>query len=161
MLASSLFIASCQQGTCELAEQNKEVVRRYIEEVFNTGDVERLTEFVSPDYVEVYENQEYPIGLEGAEQHVLGVRSAFPDLQITIEQQIAEGDWVVSCITAKGIHQGTWLDMEPTGASLVFTAVNVDKVVDGKIVEHGGAANLFGPLLEAGSLEITKSKNGP
>jgi predicted ester cyclase len=75
-------------------------------------------------------------------------------LRLTIEKQIAEGDWVVSCITASGIHSGSWLGIKPTGKAVSFTSVNVDKVIDGKIVEHGGAANLLNSLLEIGAIKV-------
>lgn len=135
-------------------EENKLLVHRYLEEVVNTGDVSRLAEFISPDYVEVFNNVRYPVGLEGARRHVLGVREVYPDLHVTIEQQIAEGDWVVSRITARGTHQGAWLGINPTGKALEFTGVNVDKVVGGRIVEHGGAANMLEPLLQAGAIRV-------
>lgn len=135
-------------------EENKRLVRRYMDKVVNTGDVGRLADFISPDYVEVYNNVRYPIGLEGAKRHVLGVREVYPDLHVRIEQQIAEGDWVVSRITVRGTHQGTWLGMNPTGKALEFTGVNIDKVVGGRIVEHGGAANMLEPLLEAGAVRV-------
>jgi predicted ester cyclase len=135
-------------------EDNKRLVRRYIEEVVNTGDVERLTEFIAPEYTEVYNNVRHAIGLEGAKQHILGGRETYPDLHLSIEQQIAEGDWVVTQATARGTHQGTWLGMRPTGKPIEMTVVNVDKVVDGRIVEHGGAANLLEPLLGIGAIRV-------
>jgi len=137
----------------DLGVSNKLLVRRYYEEVVNTG-VESLAEFISPQYVEVYNNQRYEMGLDGARAHVLGVRSVFPDLYLTIEQQIAEGEWVVSCVTATGTQQSDWLGMRPTGRLLELGSINLDRVVDGHIVEHGGVANLFEPLLEAGAIRI-------
>jgi predicted ester cyclase len=71
---------------------------------------------------------------------------------MTIERQIAEGEWVATLITAKGTHAREWLGMAPTGKRLVFTGVNINRVVDGLIVEHGGAANMLEPFLEAGAL---------
>lgn len=68
--------------------------------------------------------------------------------------QIAEGEWVVTCITAQGTHQGVWLGIKPTGKVLTYTGVNVNRIVDGLITEHGGAANLLGPLLEADALKV-------
>ncbi len=64
---------------------------------------------------------------------------------------------MVSCITVKGTHKGTWLGIKPTAKQVVFTSVNVDKVVDGRIVEHGGAANMLSPLLEIGALRVAGS----
>lgn len=124
------------------ASKNKLLVRRFYEEVVNTGSVSRLAEFVPPD------------GLAQMKEHVLGVRKTYPDLHLTVERQIAEGEWVVTCVTARGTHQGVWLGMRPTGKRVEMTGVNVDRVVDGRIVEHGGAANLLEPLLEIGAVRI-------
>jgi len=135
-------------------QKNKELVRRYYEEVVNTGDVDALSEFISPDYVEVHDNTRYPIGIEGAKAHIIGGRQTYGDLHLTIERQIAEGDWVVTQVTAKGIHQGTWMGIKPTGKPVEFTCVNVDKVVGGCIVEHGGAANMLGTLLKIGAIRV-------
>jgi hypothetical protein len=79
------------------------------------------------------------------------VREIYPDLRLTVEQQIAEGEWVATRVTARGTHRGgVWLGMKPTGKSVEITAVNIDRVVDGRIVEHGGAANLLEPMLAIG-----------
>lgn len=137
--------------TCEA---NKLLIRRYIDEVVNTGNVARLDEFIAPDYVEVHDNLRYPIGREGAIQHVLGVRTTYPDLHVTVERQIAEGEWVATAITARGTHRGAWLGIAPTGQAVTFSGVNVDRIVDGRIVEHGGAANLLGPLLAIGAIQV-------
>lgn len=142
------------------ADENKLLVRRYYEEVLNTGNVDRLAEFISPAYVEVHNNVRHPMGLEGAKEHVLGVRRTYPDLHLTVEQQIAEGEWVVTRVTARGTHQGVWLGMRPTGKKVEMTAVNIDRVVDGRIVEHGGAANLLEPLLEIGAIRIANPVDG-
>lgn len=55
-------------------EANKRIVRRYYEEVVNTGAVDRVPRFISPDYVEVHDNKRYVVGIEGAREHVRGVR---------------------------------------------------------------------------------------
>ncbi len=89
------------------SEASKLVVRRLIEEVVNTGDVERLGEFVSPDFHET--NDPNTVGVISMRAHVLAVRQTYPDLHITIEQQIAEGEWVATRVTASGTHLGWWL----------------------------------------------------
>ena len=135
-------------------DDRKTIVRRYIEEAVNTGNVDILDEFISPNYTETLDPNGNTPGVEAARQHILGVRQTFPDLHLTIEQQISEGDWVVTCVTARGTHLGSWLDMKPTGRKVEITAVNVDKVVDGLIVEHGGAANMFEALFEVGAIQV-------
>jgi len=136
------------------SEQNKVLVRRYYEEVVNTGDVERIDGFIGPDYVEVHDGKRYECGIEGAKDHICGGSKTYRDLHLEIEKQIAEGEWVVTCLTATGIHEGEWLGIKPTGKAVSFTVVNVDKVVNGRIVEHGGAANMLGPLLEIGAVKV-------
>jgi predicted ester cyclase len=133
-------------------ELNKALVRRYYEEVVSTGAENAVPEFIAPDYVEVHDNRRFAMGLEGAREHIRGVRRTYPDLRLTVEQQIAEGDWVVSRVTMRGTHRGEWQGIKPTGKTVVVTAVNVDRVVGGRIVEHGGAANLLGPLREIGAV---------
>ena len=131
-------------------ERNKELVRRYYEEVVSTGDIERVPEFIASEYTEVYGNVRYTLGVEGAKEHVQGVRRVYPDLRVTVDHQIAEADWVVSLVTARGTHSAEWLGIPASGTELAFTGVNVDRVIGGRITEHGGAANLLEPMLEAG-----------
>lgn len=135
-------------------EANKELLRRYYEEIVSTGSVDRLADFVAPDYVEVYDETRHAVGLEGAREHIIGVRRTYPDLRLTVRQQIAEGEWVVSKVLMRGTHQGEWIGIKPTGKAVEMTAVNVDRVVNGRIVEHGGAANLLFPLLEIGAIRV-------
>lgn len=108
-------------------EDNKKIICQYIEAA-NTGKVDNLDEFISPDYIETLDPEKKKIGVEGARQHITGVRKTFPDLHLTIEKQIAEGEWVVSCITARATHMGEWLGMKPTGKKVEITTVNVDRV---------------------------------
>ena len=139
------------------SNENKLLVRRFYEEVVNTGNVDLIEEFIAQEYVEVSDGERHATGIEGAKAHILGVRQTYPDLHIEIERQISEGEWVATCITARGTHQGLWLGIKPTGKALAFTGVNIDRVVGGRIVEHGGAANMLGPLLEIGVLKVVNS----
>jgi len=129
---------------------NKTIIRRYIEEIENTGDVSKIHDFISENYVEVHEGERYQIGIQGAIDHVLGVRHVFPDLKLTIHEQISEGEWVASVYSVTGTFKNEWFGMKPTGMPMTFTGVNMDRVRDGKIIEHGGAANLMDPLMKAG-----------
>lgn len=135
-------------------EQNKKLVRHYYLDVVNEKKLDELADFLSPDYVEVHNNRRYLIGIEGAKKHIVGVHETYRDLHISVERQIAEGDWVVTQVTARGTHVGAWLGIKPTGKDVEFTGVNVDKVVGGRIVEHGGATNMLEPLLTVGAVKI-------
>ena len=139
----------------------KLVVRRFLEEVVNTGDVRRLADFISPDCRESNDPTGQAVGLDSMCAHVLGVRQTYPDLHVTVQQQIAEGDWVVTRITARGTHLGAWLGIAPTGKQVEITGVNIDRVVGGRIVEHGGAANLLEPLLAIGAIQVVGTRVEP
>jgi predicted ester cyclase len=139
--------------------ENKELVRRYIGDVVNTGDVSRIDDYIDLHYTEVYDGRRYEIGIPGAAEHIRGVRRTYPDLHLTVESQIAEGDWVATAFTARGTHHGEWLGILPTGKLLVYTGVNLDRVENGKIVEHGGAANLLTTLLAVGA--VLPADSGP
>lgn len=134
------------------AADNKALIRSYIEEVVNSGNVDEMEKYVSSDYTEVFEGRRYPLGIDGAKEHIRGVRQTYPDLTVTVGQQIAEGEYVATCITARGTHQGVWLGIKPTNKVVTYTGVNIDRVVEGRITEHSGAANLLGPLLEIGAV---------
>lgn len=140
-------------------DQNKLLVRRYYDEVVNTGDVDRIPEFVASDFVEIYNGARNECGIEGAKAHIQEVRSTFADLQLTVEQQIAEGEWVVSQVTACGVHTGNWMEMTPTGKVVEISVVNVDRIVNGKITEHGGAANMLESLLQIGAVKVVESED--
>ena len=129
---------------------NKYIIRRFVDEVENTGNVSSIREFISEDYTEIYEGRSFPIGIQGAIDHVLGVRHVFPDLKITIKNQISEGEWVATVYSVTGTFNNEWFNMKPTGKPITFNGVNVDRIKDGKIIEHGGAVNMFEPLLNEG-----------
>ena len=135
-------------------EDNKKLIRKYIEEIVNTGNIDKIEKYISPNYTEIHEGNRHPIGLSGAIDHIIGVRQTYPDLNLTVDQQIAEGDWVATCITAIGTHTGSWLGIKPTGKRVTFTGVNIEKVEEGKITEHGGAANLLLEFLRIGAIEV-------
>ena len=140
-----------------LTKNNKDTVRRYYEQIVNTGNIAEVEDFISEGYTEVFGGERRCVGIEGAKAHITGVRQTYPDLHLTIERQIAEDEWVVTCVTARGTHLGTWLGIKPTGKTVAFSGVNVDRVVGGRIVEHGGAANMLGPLLEIGAVKVVGS----
>jgi len=137
-------------------QQNKAVVLRFIE-IVNSGAVDGLGDIISPDCVETDGIVRVSSGVAGMAEHIKAVRHIYSDLCLIVEQQIAEGDWVATQYTARGTHVQEWLGMSPSGKPLVFTGVNLNRVVGGLIVEHGGAANMLMPFLQAGSLKPVRT----
>jgi len=116
--------------------------------------VSRISEIIADEYTEVIDGKRIVVGIQGAASHVIGVRNTYSDLFVTIDRQISEGERVASCIKATGTHKGEWMGIAPTGSQVVFTGVNIDRLIYGKIVEHGGASNMLGPLLELGAIRV-------
>ncbi len=78
---------------------------------------------------------------------------------MTVGQQVAEGEWVVTRVTGRGTHLGAWLGMRPTGKVVEITGVNIDRVVNSHIVEHGGVADMLGALLAMGAIQWVAPEN--
>lgn len=136
--------------------KNKNIVRKYIETIVNTADTKNISAFIAEDYIEIHDGKKYKMGIQGAIDHVVGVRNTYPDIQLKIDQQFSDGDYVITCYTMSGTHSGDWMGIKPTNKKITVTGVNVDRIKEGKIVEHGGAANLLMPLLDIKAIKINQ-----
>jgi len=121
-------------------EENKAVVRRLFEEIVSEGKVEVAEEIFAPDFLWPQFGLRGP---EGAKQWANNFRAAFPDVHDTVEEQVAEGDVVVSRVTVRGTNSGEYYGMPPTGRYAEWPAVGIDRLRDGKIVERFA---IFDPL---------------
>jgi steroid delta-isomerase-like uncharacterized protein len=122
-----------------MSERNKAFMRRGIEEVWNEGDFDVVNELLASDFVSHLPHDELH-GPEGVKQYFGMLRRAFPDIHFTIEDQIAEGDLVVTRWTARATHQGEFQGISPTGKSATVTGITINRFANGKVVE--GWANL-------------------
>lgn len=135
------------QLECQVADVNhKEIVKYFYEKVVSGNLLEELSLYVSEDCTLKIGEKIIPLGLEGMRQHLIDVKKTYPDYTMKLIRQYSEGDYVISEFIMEGTHEGEWIGIKPTNKRLVFTGVDIDKVVDGKIVEHGGAVNTFDTL---------------
>src|SRR5215208_1136235 len=125
------------------AEENKVVVRRLIEEVYNRGDLDIADELLAPDYVDHTWPPGKYAGREGLKRSVAKQRAASSDLHINIEEQIAEGDKVVTWVISSGTHdRERFLGLAPTGERITMKHIFISRVVEGKIVEVWGVGDI-------------------
>ncbi len=121
-------------------EENKAISRRGIEEAWNKGNLSIIDEVIVPDIV--IHDLGNPAGEIRGREAVKAQRvmfcTAFPDLHLTIEDTIAEGDEVMVRFTARGTHLGELLGIAPTGKQVVVTGIAIDRYADGKVVEGWG-----------------------
>ncbi len=134
---------------------NKTIVKEYIEKVVNTGDLGLVKDYISPEYTEIFDNVKHKAGIDGAIEHIKGIRQTYPDLKLKILKQIEEGEWIATDYMMTGTHLGEWMGIKPTGKKIEVSGVNLDRIISGKIVEHGGAANLLHPFIEIGAVKIS------
>jgi steroid delta-isomerase-like uncharacterized protein len=135
-----------------MSEENKAIARREVE-MFSTGDFSIADEIYSEDYVAYDPTKPEPIrGIEGAKEEVAGYRAAFSDLTLTIEQQVAEGEYVVTRWTARGTHDGDLAGIAPTGVSSATGGISITRIVDGKIVEDYTEWDALGLMTQLGAV---------
>lgn len=119
-------------------EENKAKTRRFMDEVFNKGNMAVINELLAPNLVEHNPFPGYPPGLEGFKQGVAAFRKGFPDLHITVDDLIAEGDKVVIRSTMSGTHKGDFMGTPATGKQVKVAGIDIVRIVGGKAVEHWG-----------------------
>ena len=120
-------------------------------EMFSTGDYSIADEIYSEDYVGHDPTKPEPIrGIEAAKEEAAGYRNAFPDLTLTVDHQIAEGEYVGTRWTARGTHAGDLEGIAPTGTHATTTGISITRVVDGKIVEDYTEWNALGLMTQLG-----------
>ena len=140
---------------CHIMEsKNKKISKRFIEEIINTENTENISEFINESYIDHNDKNNKVTGINGAVSHINSVRNTYPDLVVTVEHQIAEGNYVVSRIVGRATHQGEWMGMKPTNKPIVIEAVNIDRIENGKIIEHWGMANSIEALIEVGAFPV-------
>lgn len=136
-------------------EENKVIARRWSEELWSKGDLAVADEIVAPNYVR--HDPGDPFAAEGPEdvkRLVTGLRALMPDLHITIEDVIAERDKVVSRYTATGTVTGEFMGRAFTGKQTRATAIQIFRIVDGKIVESWANRDDLGVLQQLGLVPV-------
>ena len=131
-------------------EENKALIRRFYEEVFNKRNLAALDDFYAPDHVDHTLPPGLPVGPEGTRQAIAVMLEGFPDLHITIEDMIAEGDKLVIRFTTHGTQQGMLGEIPPTGKRVAVTTIEITRVASGKIVEDWGLDDRLGMLQQLG-----------
>jgi steroid delta-isomerase-like uncharacterized protein len=147
-----------------MSENTKALVRRAVEEVWNGGDFAAVDALVTRDVLIHASSPGNDIhGPEGIRQFYGGLREAFPDIHFTIEDQVAEGDRVVTRWAARATHKGAFQGIPPTGKQINLVGIDIDRIVNGKVVECWPVADELGLLQQLGALpapEVSASMPG-
>ncbi len=135
-------------------EQDKALIRRFVEELFNQGNMGIVGEIFAPDFVE---REQLPPGLPEGREGVIVLttmlRSAFPDFKATIEDILAEGDKVVIRMTWSGTHTGgEFMGIPATGKKVSFGVIDIIRIAGGKLVEHWGQMDSMLMMQQLGAI---------
>ena len=134
------------------SDQNKAIVRRAFEEPWK-GNLDVIDELIASDYIGHDPVDPEPLrGPEGVKEFVTTYRSAFPDAQITVEQQLAEGDLVATRWTARGTHEGELMGIQPTGKQVTVSGLTISRLANDKIVEEFQNWDTLGMLQQLGAV---------
>jgi steroid delta-isomerase-like uncharacterized protein len=144
------------------SEANKAVVRRFYEEAFSQGNLDVLDQIGASDYVNHDPSGPpggWPGGTEGMRMVVGTYRTAFPDVQMTIDDQVAEGDKVVTRWTARGTNSGSLMGMPPTGRPIHITGISIERIAGGKIAETWVNFDGMGMMMQLGVIPAPGAGN--
>src|SRR5215211_498515 len=133
-----------------MPEENEAVVRRLIEEVLNRGQTGLLAELVAADHVG-HDPLGDHYGPEGMRIAVAEYRAAFPDLRVTVDDLVKEGDKVVHRFSLRGTHAGPFLGIPPTGRVVTAAGIAIDRVAGGKVTESWVSLDALNLLRQLGA----------
>jgi len=117
-------------------EDNKALVRGFVAEVINDRRLDRLEEFLAPDYADRSEGLAGSDAIEALRQGFEAWWQSFPDHRVAIEQLVAEGDFVASRASCSAVHAGAYAGHRATGRRISFDAHELYRIHDGRIAEH-------------------------
>jgi steroid delta-isomerase-like uncharacterized protein len=133
------------------ADEHKALLHRWID-AWHAGDVAAVDAFVTPDYVRHDPNVPEVRGREAEKQLMTMYLTAFPDLRFAVEDMVAEGDKVVTRLTARGTHRGELLGVPPTDRAIAITAVEIYRFDGGRIAEQWVIGDVLGLLQQLGAV---------
>lgn len=127
---------STMEKKISTAEQNKKLLQNAVEEIWNKGNFQLMNDYVSGDFVIHFPRPGEELrGMEEVKEFYKKLREAFPDIRFTIVEQIAEGDKVVTHWSATGTHKAEFKGIPATGKKVTFTAMDIDRIINGKATE--------------------------
>jgi steroid delta-isomerase-like uncharacterized protein len=132
------------------AEDNKALVRRFVDEVQSGGNVALIDEICSPEFVNHSAPPGIPADREGVKIVTAIFRGAFPDSYFTVEDMMAEGDKVATRKTFHGTHEGDFMGMPPSGRVVSMGLIDIVRISDGRVVEHWSMGDSLGLMQHLG-----------
>lgn len=132
-------------------EENKAIVLRWFAEL-DRGNLDIVDELIADDYLDHNPAlPNLPPGREGVRRYVRILKAAFPDANHTVEDVIAEGDKVMTRVTARGTFLGECIGYQPNGEIIEISGIAVHRVANGRLAEHWAHADMTGFMHQIGA----------
>src|SRR5229473_3012756 len=143
-----------------MSEQNKAIVRRLFEELWNKGNLSLADQLFTPNYTHHDSSSpDFGHGPESERKRATLYRTAFPDLHLTIEDMIAEGETVMARWSCRGTHKGDLSGIAPTGKQFTISGVTIARFANGKMAEGWVNWDALGLMQQLGAVpETAKTK---
>jgi steroid delta-isomerase-like uncharacterized protein len=132
------------------SDANKELLRRFYDEVINGRNLDLIDELLADDFVEHEEFPGIPPTREGVKQTFAMFYAAFPDIHFRVDDLVAEGDLVAARVTVTGTHQGEFMGIPATGRSVEIDVMDFVSYRDGKGTAHWGVSDMVSLLQQLG-----------
>jgi predicted ester cyclase len=142
-------------------EENKAVVRRFVDEVPNKKNSVPADELLTSGFVLRFPNMPAVEGIDAFKEIPTAILSAFPDLVETIDELVAEGDFVVERMTLRGTHLGEFMSVAPSGKPVSWTAIAIYRLEGDRIAECWVEPNLLGLAVQTGAASVTRGLLAP
>lgn len=133
-----------------MSEENKALMRRFYAELFDEKNIGAIDDYLADSFVDHDPGPEQKPGTNGVKESLQVYLRALPDLQLDVDFQVAEGDLVVSRLTMSGTQTGDFPGLPATGRAVKFTVMDAARIVNGKIVDSWGIADIFGMMQQLG-----------
>jgi steroid delta-isomerase-like uncharacterized protein len=144
-----------------MPEEHRALARRAVEEIYNRGNLDAADEIYAPDCV--LHDPSLPEdlrGTEGIKRYAAMYRQAFPDLHVTVEDEICEGDRMAMRWTARGTHRGDLMGIPPTGNPIHVSGITIGRMAGGKIVEEWFQSDDLGMMQQLGLVPAMEGARG-
>lgn len=157
LITCLLAVGSCISNPMSEEDKNKQIIQTYFQEVWNKGNVDVLDELLSTEYINhTPSTPNPPKGAVGLKPIVLAIRKGFPDLHYEIKEIIATKDRVVARVVMTGTQSDTLFGIPPTGKRIEVNQINIEKIENGKIVEHWRVTDELAMMQQLGVVQRAK-----
>ena len=135
-----------------MSEENKALVKRIPEEITSQGKLELIDEIFAPDFLDHAFVPAFGLspGREGIRQFIMMLRAGFPDIDVKVQDSVAEGDKVVVRNLATGTHTGEFMGIPPTGKQATWTEIHIARIENGQMAEHWANVDQLGIMRQLG-----------